>query len=98
MNDELLIRKERNVQNIVGWVLHLKAIESNWYMTLIQKLLLQENGHCSKGDGCKFGHAMLGLELNRADFDFTRDANHHMNTEQISRMCGLCIDFVRVRN
>ena len=39
---------------------------------------------------------MLGLELNKADFDFTRDANHHMNIEQISRMCGLCIDFVRV--
>ena len=39
---------------------------------------------------------MLGLNLNVADFDFTKDANHHLSVEQISRMCGLCNDFVKV--
>lgn len=56
---------------------------------------LKENGNCNKGDICKFGHAMLGLDLAKTDFDFTKDAYHHMNIEQVSRMCGLCIDFVK---
>jgi len=59
-------------------------------------LPVQENGTCCKGDSCKFGHAMLGLDLNKADFEFSRDANHHMSLDQITRVCGLCNDFVKV--
>ena len=39
---------------------------------------------------------MLGLELTRADFDFTTDALHDLNTEQVCRIMGLCIDFAKV--
>jgi len=56
---------------------------------------VQENGTCCKGDSCKFGHAMLGLDLSKADFEFSRDANHHMSLDQITRVCGLCNDFVK---
>ena len=26
---------------------------------------VQEDGYCSKGEGCKFGHSTLGLNLSR---------------------------------
>jgi len=56
---------------------------------------MQNTGGCNKGDGCKYAHDMLGLELTRADFDFTTDALHDLNTEQVCRIMGLCIDFAK---
>ena len=51
---------------------------------------------CNKGDGCKYAHDMLGMDLTRADFDFTVDTLHDLNVEQVCRVLGLCIDFVKV--
>ena len=32
----------------------------------------QEDGYCSKGESCKFGHSNLGLVLSKGDYDFSR--------------------------
>jgi hypothetical protein len=33
---------------------------------------VQEDGYCSKGSGCKFGHTNLGLDISKAEYDFQR--------------------------
>ena len=55
----------------------------------------QEKGECSKAD-CKFGHSMLGLELESEDFEFGTQCYHGMSIEQLARATGLCLEFVKV--
>jgi len=33
---------------------------------------IKEDGYCSKGESCKFGHSNLGLVLSKQDYDFSR--------------------------
>merc|ERR1719208_766470 len=55
---------------------------------------LKEKGECSKAD-CKFGHSMLGLELESEDFEFGTQCYHGMSIEQLARATGLCLEFVK---
>jgi len=55
---------------------------------------MKGKGDCDKSD-CKYGHSLLGLDLELKDFDFSSQCNHGMSTEQLARQVGLCLEYIK---